>query len=88
VLQKDEDVQPVVREAQLEAHPEGCGFTLIILFGVESQPPLRECALFIGQPLRRCWEVGENEDAQDAEEDGNDTVDDEEPANKLDGQEL
>jgi len=47
---------------------------------------LRECALLFGQPLRGGWEVRENEDAQNAEEDGDDTVDDEEPADRLEGQ--
>lgn len=61
VLQKHKQVQPIVRQGQLEPCRGGCSMSLIFLVDVGQESPSRKVLLLVGQPGCCGWVVWEKE---------------------------
>lgn len=79
MLHQQEDVHPVVFQAKDKTLPDGGGCAVILFFRIQLQAVLGIGLLLFGQPLSVLRKIRNDEDAGDGEEDGDGTVDDEEP---------
>lgn len=76
MLDKDEEVETVVFQAQLYTVPNRARVRFVGLVDVGHKTVRRKAALLFVQPFGGCWIVGKDEAGSHGDGDGDDTFDD------------
>jgi hypothetical protein len=79
MLHQQEDVHSVILQAHDETLQHGGGLAVVVFFSIHLEAVLGVGLLLLSQPFGVLGEVWNDEDAGDGEEDGDGTVDDEQP---------